>query len=164
MTRLLLTAAVLAFATSAAAQDRIRIHIVPPTAEFVDETMKAKQDTVKDLTGHLEKNKRLEVVRDAAAADVVLTVVDRSASTPTVVATHTTADPLSALVNRSTTFTPNSVTIVLSAGTYTKTLTATNALTPMLNGWKGIAGNLARDVDRWVKDNHATLVARRPQP
>ena len=151
--------ALFAYAADASAQDLIRVHVVPPTAEggFVDDTLKGQQDSFADLTERLRKSKTLTVVDDPAVADVTLEIRGRGWK-----ATSITGD---VITEKDVVLSPaardlrKEVTIVLKAGTYEKALSAQNS--QVFGAWKAIAGRLASDVEKWVKDNRTQLLSRR---
>jgi hypothetical protein len=53
------------------------------------------------------------------------------------------------------------VTIVLKAGSYEKEFSARND--QVFGAWKAIAGRLSNDIEKWVRENRAQLMARRRQ-
>ena len=159
--------AVLVFTAHASAQERIRVHVVPPAAAadgFVDDTLKGQQDSFADLTERLRKSKTVEVVDASAVADVTIEIRGRGWKETGETSTKTIALPPIAgggFSSRTSADGELQVAIVLRAGAYEKELSARgdHAIRP----WKAIADRLAGGIEKWVKENRATLLARRGQ-
>ncbi len=149
----------------ALAQERIKVHVIAPepAAEgFVDDTLKGQQDSFADLTERLQKTKSFEVVSDAGIADVTIEIRGRGWKETGETRTETTIASVFGVPNissRTSADTTKEATVVLKAGTYEKEFSARRD--QMFGAWKAIAGRLAGDIDKWVKENRATLLARR---
>jgi hypothetical protein len=150
----------LLFALPAAAQDRVRIYLKPPASAFVDETSKGQADTFKDLAERLSKKPAIELVESPDRADVTLSILDRDPAKDTGTSSTSTVKAPTGLLSSTSQNTTRSVTIALTAGEYSKELTASKDT--MFGAWKYIAGKLADQVEKWAKDNAATISARRP--
>lgn len=155
-----IVAAIFACAAIAAAQDRIRVYVSPPAAVdgFVDDELQGQRDTVADLTERLAKNARFDIVKDAASADVTIEVVGRGRRETGEERTLTMRTPIG-LVGRTEPDETKAVTIVLRSGDYTKEFSAMND--QVFGAWKAIAGRLAKEIEKWVRANEQTLLARR---
>jgi predicted Zn-dependent protease len=154
-------------AVPAAAQDVIRVYMAPPIANaegFVDDALKGQQDSFADLAERLRRNKAFDVVEDAARADIAVEIRGRGWKNTGATSTTTTQMPTIAGGGLSSTTTPDrtkEVTIVLKAGSYEKEFSARND--QVFGAWKAIAGRLSNDIEKWVRENRAQLMARRRQ-
>jgi hypothetical protein len=150
-----------ALAAPAAAQDRIKIFVKAPVATdgFVDDTLKGQRDTFNDLVEQLSKKKTVEIVEAPEQADVSLSILDRNARTETGGTLTDSVRSPTGILSSTTKDTTKAVTITLTAGEYSKDLTASHDAA--FGAWKYIAGNLAKQVEKWAKENRATILARR---
>jgi uncharacterized protein YpuA (DUF1002 family) len=77
-TVLILAGVMMLGAATVDAQDKVRVFVETPTGEFVDETLKARQDSTKDLIKYVRKNDdHITQVQTAEEADLVVKVVSR---------------------------------------------------------------------------------------
>jgi hypothetical protein len=154
---------------SAAADDglrsRLAVYVSAPERDGYQDTSKAIQDSVNDLTRSLRKSQdlSLDVVDNKGQANVILTVVKRGHGV-TEYGQRTTFDRYYGHAEISTvpiTASTYWVSAVLESGTYKKEFTGTqvnNGNSGITYGaWSNCANQIARNVTSWMAANEARL-------
>lgn len=154
-----LLAAVIILTTVAHAADHVTIYVGPvdPTTEFVDEFTRRTSDSIRDIKNSLKGKKGLRVVASRAEADIVLRVLGRHASTVEVGGYIAPSD--NALITGKRYESAISLESRIEIEDYVKPI-ACARVGPFLT-WRECAGDVAGQVDRWVKANRETIIKKR---
>ena len=135
---------------------------------FVDQKMKDRQDSLKDLREAIVKKKDwLELAESAEDADIVVEVVDRLVVATGQVDTRTTSnvskDGKTVTSNtKSTPLTNYTLRTVMRVADYEAPINGEVSSEYIFGVWRAAAGNVASSIERWAKDNHARVTSRTP--
>ena len=140
----------------------VRVYVFAVSAPGGEAAVAAgRADSVKDLQAALRKSSSLSVVDDRAQADVAVEVVGRDDEETGETVSVTTSSPVSGAQHVDTTKPKDSVVRVkVTAGSDTLNMQGSGggALTTR---WRTAANNAAKAIERWIKTNHAKLLAAR---
>lgn len=155
MTTLLLVLAITAH-LAAADDPPVPVHIVTPTAEFVDEALQARIDSTKDLAGIKWDKKLVRFVETPAEAVVVIEVVGRT--TGTLDERKVTRDIVTGQI-ASEGKRAKSVMVKLTIGEYSTDIIGTDEEDQlgMPPSWTSAAIDARGKVQKWIKTNRAKL-------
>lgn len=132
------------------------VHIVTPTAEFVDEALQARIDSTKDLAGIKWDKKLVRFVETPAEAVVVIEVVGRT--TGTLDERKVTRDIVTGQI-ASEGKRAKSVMVKLTIGEYSTDIIGTDEEDQlgMPPSWTSAAIDARGKVQKWIKTNRAKL-------
>ena len=120
----------------------------------------ARRESVTDLSGALaDKKKDVAMVEDKQQADVVLEVIDRTVTIPKIViglAPRPGQTPGSPAPARAT-----HLRVKLVYRDESMVLTNKNARMESNGGWQAAARDIAKQVDTWIVDHRARILAAR---
>jgi hypothetical protein len=153
-----LIVAALLLAVPAVAQTSV--YVFTQEAEFVDEGSKQRADTVEDLRKALNKKKALTVVETEGEAQIVLEVLARGReSTGKRMGTMINRPPLAGggIWTSSEDVMTGAIAVALTVDSYSTELTA--EADQAFGKWTAMANDIAKQVERWTKDNAVALVA-----
>lgn len=160
----LAVAAMVSIASPAFAEKKtaepIRVFIFTAANEggFVDAGQKQRTDSIEDLKEALEKKDVVQIVGQSEGADITLEVLGRGGEET---GSATTARGSYGTWNTSKD-TVATVRVGLTAGTYSTLIEGHND-GRITNVWHTAANNAAKKIEKWIKDNHDNLIARRVQ-
>jgi hypothetical protein len=146
-------------AQSAWAQDvRIYVFIKADPSGFVDADSKDRQDTLTDLRKALSKKKGLSVVDDPKAAGVSVEILGRGFE-------ETGGLNVRSPLELGPDLKPNREMTIRSrllVGDYETPIVAQNSPGALFQSgrWQDLAGKLANQIEKWVKDNRSKLLER----
>jgi len=144
----------------------IRVHVQTDEAGIPEE-LAARRDSVRHLAAAIagqKKGKVMAIVDSADRADVVVEVVDRGVRVPKVVIG---LGGMGSQPGRPTPLPPPTRAVQLRVTTGLANdgdpveLTNKNRATESEAGWKSAAEDLAKQVEKWVADNRAAILAVR---
>jgi hypothetical protein len=147
----------------AAQNERVRVFMKPTEATtdggFVDEATKRMVDSREDFLGQLRKDKNVTLIDSAESADIVLELLSSELEEFGIVSSTVRRGVITGQVTGTTTDVPKRPTIrvQLTAGPYS------NELIGAWASWRGASMDAVIQIKKWVKDNKATLLARRAQ-
>lgn len=134
------------------ATDRVPIYVrTVATAEGFTDPSKDRQDSLKDIQKRLADSKVLAMAPSASAAVAVIEVLNRS--------TRREANGWTAFNGQRQN--KSSVTVRLSAGTYTTEFTGESGSKGVATGYGDAAKKVVQQVEAWVIANRARLTASR---
>lgn len=140
----------------------IRVHV--RTDDSGDATdLAARRESVRDLAAAIgAKKKVLVIVADEDTADIVLEVMDRGVTVPKVVfgvgpRPGQRSDP-GALFTREVQL---RVTLELARAEDSVEIKNKNRATESSSGWKSAADDVAKQVEKWIADRRAKILALR---
>ncbi len=141
----------------AMADDNVRVYVFTQASEFTDKATQERQDSVTDLRKALAERKGLMVVEDDATAQIKVEVLGRGYESRGTTSTYATPSPGGAQG-----VTIDDKVVVLRArlvvGTYA--LDIDSGLTSNMftsNTWKNKADKLAKQIEKWVRENREKL-------
>jgi hypothetical protein len=176
MRYLILTLAV-AIAVSGSAVDaqnrparklRVYAYTAGNASGFIDQKVKDRQDSLKDLREAIVKKKDwLELAESAEDADIVVEVVDRLVVATGKVDTQTTSNVSKdgKRITSNTTSTPltnYTLRTVMRVADYEAPVNGEVSSEYIFGVWRAAAGNVASSIERWAKDNHTRITSRTP--
>ena len=135
---------------------------------FVDRKLKDRQDSLKDLQEAIAKKKDwLELAESTDDADIVIEVQDRLEVATGKVDTQTTSNVSKdgKRITSNTTSKPltnYTLLTVMRVGDYEAPVHGEVSSEYLFGAWRTAAGNVASEVERWAKDNHARITSRTP--
>ena len=149
---------------------KLRVYCYTGTSAsgFVDQKLKDRQDSLKDLREAIVKKKDwLELAESQDDADIVVEVTDRLVVATGAVDTRTTSniskDGKTVTSNtKSTPLTNYTLKTVMRVGDYQAPVNGEVSSEYIFGVWRAAAGNVASQVERWAKDNHARITSRTP--
>ena len=147
---------------------RVYCYTAANTSGFVDQKLRDRQDSLKDLKEAIAKKKEwLEVAESPDDADIVVEVVDRLVVATGEIDTKTTSnvskDGKTVTSNtKSTPLTNYTLRTVMRVGDYEAPVNGEVSSEYIFGVWRAAAGNVAGNVERWAKDNHARITSRTP--
>ena len=171
---LLVLAAIVATNLPAEAQRgparRLRVYCfaAPNPSGFVDRKLKDRQDSLKDLQEAIVKKKDwLELAESTDDADIVIEVQDRLEVATGKVDTETTSNVSKdgKRITSNTTSKPvtnYTLLTVMRVGDYEAPVNGEVSSEYLFGVWRAAAGNVASEVERWAKDNHARITSKTP--
>lgn len=163
MNRCLLMSVVFTLLVSlATAQNEVKVFVfTAPTPEgFIDQDSKQRSDSVKDVRVALTKKRGLIVVDEKEVADISVEVMGRGWKETGETTTSTIALPPLAgggLSSRTSADKDMDLVVRLRAGSYETVLHSQNEAII----WRVHAGEIAKKVEKWVKDNNAMVLKLR---
>ena len=136
----------------------IRVYVHTAEGGHPDE-LAARRSSQKDLASALAGRKKLlVVVVDEALADVSLEITGRTITVPRVViglAGRPGEPPSPGLVRLGT------LAVALESGPTTLALANKNRTNDNPGGWKSAAGNIADQIEKWVREHREAILKRR---
>ena len=149
---------------------RLRVYCfaAPNVEGFVDRKLKDRQDSLKDLQEAIVKKKDwLELAESSNDADIVIEVQDRFEVATGQVDTQTTSNVSKdgKRITSNTTSKPMTnytLRTVMRVGEYEAPVNGEISSEYLFGAWRAAAGNVASEVERWAKDNHARIISRTP--
>jgi hypothetical protein len=128
-----------------------------PPEGIIDEGSKQRTDSVNDLRGALKNKRNLTVVDEKEAADVSIEVLDRGWQDNGKTTTKTTATKWTGIQSQTEPDQDMDLAVRLTAGSYETVLHSR----PAGIVWRVHASEIAKKVDKWVRDNSAALLKLR---
>ena len=149
---------------------RLRVYCfaAPNPSGFVDRKLKDRQDSLEDLQEAIAKKKDwLELAESGDDADIVLEVQDRLEVATGKIDTQTTSNVSKdgKRVTSNTTSKPvtnYTLRTVMRVGEYEAPVNGEVSSEYLFGAWRAAAGNVASEVERWAKDNHARITSKTP--
>jgi hypothetical protein len=135
---------------------------------FVDRKLKDRQDSLKDLQEAIAKKKDwLELAESRDDADIVIEVQDRFEVATGQVDTQTTSNVSKdgKRITSNTTSKPltnYTLRTLMHVGEYEAPINGEVSSEYLFGAWRAAASNVASEVERWAKDNHARITSRTP--
>ena len=147
---------------------RVYCYTAANASGFVDQRLKDRQDSLKDLKEAITKKKDwLELAESPDDADIVVEVTERLAVATGAVDTRTTSnvskDGKTVTSNtKSTPLTNYTLRTVMRVGDYQAPVNGEVSSEYIFGVWRAAAGNIASQVERWAKDNHTRITSQTP--
>jgi hypothetical protein len=136
---------------AAQTQEKLAVFVAGVGTDGFTDPSKARQDSAKDLAKKITGSKTLRLVQTVDEAVAVLTVLDRVTVTE-----HNGFAAFSGQgQNRS------ALTVRLTAGEYSTEFSGASGSKGVMTGYGAAAGQVVKQLEEWVKANHAKLVAAR---
>jgi hypothetical protein len=145
-------------------EEPIKVYVFTATnpGGFVDPDQKQRTDSVEDLKRALGKKDLVQVVDQKDSPDVTLEVLGRGDEETGTSSTTTSRGYYGIWGSTTSKDTVAAVHVRLKAGNYSTLIEGRND-GRITNVWWTAANNAAKQIQRWIKENHDRLIALRPK-